>query len=219
MCEKNVVHEERYKSMKKILFCNIPMKANVDKCVYTSEDFSIPVSDTPVTYPVNAFFEKTLKADDEVKAILLVKKDEFGNYKKNVTACIEELMSAAEKSGAKVEYKIIDTDFNEMQSTHDKLLLDIVDEFEEKSHITADITFGPKDLPIVLFTALNFGEKFFECEIDNIVYGQASFVEGKAVNTKICDMIPLYYLNSVTNTVNCDSPDKAKEMLKALLSM
>ena len=106
-----------------------------------------------------------------------------------------------------------------MQATHDKLLLDIVDEFEENSHITADITYGPKDLPIVLFTALNFGEKFFGCEIDNIVYGQANFVDGKPTNTKICDMIPLYYLNSVTNTVNCDSPAKAKEMLKSLLSM
>ena len=56
--------------MKKILFCNIPMKADVDKCVYTSEDYSLPVSETPVSYPVNAFFEKTLKTDDEVKAIL-----------------------------------------------------------------------------------------------------------------------------------------------------
>ena len=205
--------------MKKILFCNIPMKENVDKCVYTSEDYSIPVSETPVSYPVNAFFEKTLKTDDEVKAVLLVKKDELGNYKKNVATCIEELISAAEKSDAKFEYKIVDTDFNEMQSTHDKLLLDIVDQFEVGAHITADITFGPKDLPIVLFTALNFGEKFFDCEIDNIVYGQASFAGGKAVNTKICDMSPLYYLNSVTNTVNSSSPEKAKEMLKSLLSM
>ena len=195
------------------------MKANTEKCVYESEDMSIPVSDTPVKYPVNAFFEKTLKSDDEVKAVLLVKKDELGNYKKNVSECIEELMTVASVSGAKIEYKIIDTDFSESQSIHDKLLLDIVEEFEEGACITADITYGPKDLPIVLFTALNFGEKFFNCEIDNIVYGQASFVDGKAVNTKICDMIPLYYLNSVTNTVNCSSPERAKEMLKSLLSI
>ena len=83
------------------------MKANTEKCVYVSEDLSVPVSNTPVKYPVNAFFEKTLKTDDEVKVILLVKKDEFGNYKKNVSECIEELMSAAEVSGAKIEYKII----------------------------------------------------------------------------------------------------------------
>lgn len=195
------------------------MKENPEKCIYTSEDFSLPVSDTPVTYPVNAFFEKTLKADDEVKSILLVKKDEFEHYKKNVSTYVEELMSAAEKSNAKVEYKIIDTEFSQSQTTHDKLLIDIVDEFEDNAHITADITYGPKDLPIVLFTALNFGEKFFNCEIDNIVYGQASFVDEKLVNTKICDMIPLYYLNSVTNTVQCESSDKAKQMLKSLLSI
>ena len=44
--------------VKKILFCNIPMKANTEKCVYISEDLSVPVSNTPVIYPVNAFFEK-----------------------------------------------------------------------------------------------------------------------------------------------------------------
>ena len=90
---------------------------------------------------------------------------------------------------------------------------------EEKAHVIADITYGPKDLPIVLFTAMNFAEKFLDCEIDNIVYGQATFVDGNAVNTKICDMIPLYYLNSVANTVQCSSPDKAKQLLKSLLSM
>lgn len=195
------------------------MKANTEKCVYESEDMSIPVSDTPVKYPVNAFFEKTLKSDDEVKAVLLVKKDELGNYKKNVSECIEELMTVASVSGAKIEYKIIDTDFSESQSIHDKLLLDIVEEFEDEACITADITYGPKDLPIVLFTALNFGEKFFNCNIENIVYGQATFVDGKPANTKICDMIPLYYLNSITNTVQCDSSEKAKQMLKSLLTI
>lgn len=103
------------------------MKANTEKCVYISEDLSVPVSSTPVIYPVNAFFEKTLKADDEVKAILLVKKDEFGNYKKNASECIEELMSAAEVSGAKIAYKIIDTEFSETQAIHDQLLLRRID--------------------------------------------------------------------------------------------
>lgn len=128
-------------------------------------------------------------------------------------------MTAAEVAGAKFEYTIIGTDFKETQVIHDSLLLSIVDELEEKAHIIADITYGPKDLPIVLFTAMNFGEKFFDCEIDNIVYGQATFVDGNVVNTKICDMIPLYYLNSVANMVQCSDPIKAKQMLKSLLSM
>ena len=71
--------------MKKILFCNIPMTINVSKCIYKSEDYSVPVTDRPVSYPVAAFLEKTLSDEDEVKAVLLVKKDEFGQYKKNIS--------------------------------------------------------------------------------------------------------------------------------------
>jgi len=205
--------------MKKILFCNIPMTVKAQKSVYRSENYSVPVSVREVCYPVSAFLEKTLTGDDEVKAILLVKKDEIGYYKKNISGCVEELMEVAEVTGAKIEYKIIDTEFTEAQATHDGLLLSIVDELEEKAHIVADITYGPKDLPIVLFTAMNFAERFFDCEIDNIVYGQATFVDGNPQNTRICDMIPLYYLNSVANTVQCSDPSKAKQMLKSLLSI
>lgn len=205
--------------MKKILFCNIPMTIKVGKCIYKSDDHSVPTSQTPVCYPVSAFFEKTLSKEDEVQAILLVKKDPLKQYKKNINDCIKELLAVSESTGAKIDYKIIDTEFSETQATHDNLLLSIIDEMEENAHIVADITYGPKDLPIVLFTAMNFAEKFLNCEIDNIVYGQATFIDGNAVNTKICDMIPLYYLNSITNTVQCSSPDKAKQLLKSLLSM
>lgn len=205
--------------MKKILFCNIPMTVKLSKCVYESEDFSVPVSNRAVSYPVAAFLEKTLTADDEVRAVLIVKKDELNQFKKNISGCIEELIVAAEATGAKFEYTIIETEFSETQATHDNLLLAIVEELEEKTHIIADITYGPKDLPIVLFTAMNFGEKFLECEIDNIVYGQATFVDGNATNTKICDMIPLYYLNSIANTMQCTTPEDAKQMLKSLLSI
>ena len=205
--------------MKKIIFYNVSMKSNISKCKYESNDMSLPVTETKVYYPINVLLEKTLQPGDEIRAILLAKKDELGNYRSNINVCVEELMTTAEKSGASVEYKILYTDFDESQFVHDKLTLDIVDEFEENAHIMADITYGPKDLPIVLFVALSFGEKFFNLEIDNIIYGQATFVDGKPSNTKICDMIPLYYLNSVTNAIKCDNPGKAKEMLKSLLSI
>ena len=47
----------------------------------------------------------------------------------------------------------------------------IVDELEIGARVLVDTTYGPKDLPIVIFTALNFAEKFLECQIDNIIYG------------------------------------------------
>ena len=72
---------------------------------------------------------------------------------------------------------------------------------------------------IVLFAALNFAEKFLHCEIENILYGQATFIDGNPTNTKLCDLVPLYYLNSVANTIRCDNSQKARELLKDLLSL
>jgi len=205
--------------MKKILICNIPMMEKTTKCVYTSDDLSLPVVEKEVIYPLNAFLKGYLSKGDDVKALLLVKKDENENYKKNLADFIEENIKANEEIGAKIEHKIVETDFEQSSKVHQMLMGKIVDELDDGAHIVADITYGPKDLPIVLFSALNFAEKFLGCEIDNIIYGQASFVDGKPVNTKLCDMGSLYYLNAVTNTVNCSDSNNARNMLKTLLSL
>ena len=205
--------------MKKTIICGIPMKKVVDQVVYRSDDKSIPSADRAVRYPVNAFLEETLKPSDELKIILLVKQDPHGSHEHNIGLFKEELASANASIGAKVSYTVIDTDFSQSKSVHEHLMGRLVDEFDIGAHVIVDTTYGPKDLPVVIFTALNFAEKFLKCEIDNIIYGQASFVDGHAVDTKLCDMIPLYYLGSITNTIHCIEPEKAKSMLKALLSI
>lgn len=205
--------------MRKFVICNVPMKANVDCVVYKSDDLSLPVSERAVRYPVSAFLEKTLSSGDELKVLMLVKKDEYSHYEKNAQYFIDELNEINKNIGAEIEFKVIDTEFEQSQAVHEQLMLKIVEEFEVDSHIIADITYGSKDVPIVLFAALNFAEKFLNCEIDNMIYGQASFDGSKPVNTKICDMMPLYYLNAVSDTIECNEPEKAKQMLRTLLSL
>ena len=205
--------------MKKIVICGIPMKENVDKVMYVSEDGSIPAADCPVRYPVNAFLEETLKPSDEVKVVLLVKLNKHGNHEKNVEYFKTEFEQANGQIGASISYSVINTDFSQNKAVHEKLLGDLVDELDIGAHIIVDSTYGPKDLPVVIFTALNFAEKFLDCSIDNIIYGQASFENGHAVETKLCDMIPLYCLGSITNVIHCVEPEKAKSMLKTLLSI
>ena len=205
--------------MNKTIICGIPMKKVIDQVVYRSDDKSIPSADRAVRYPVNAFLEETLKPSDELKIILLVKQDPHGSHEHNIGLFKEELANANASIGAKVSYSVIDTDFSQSKSVHEHLMGRLVDEFDIGAHVIVDTTYGPKDLPIVIFTSLNFAEKFLKCEIDNIIYGQASFVDGHAVDTKLCDMIPLYYLGSITNTIHCIEPEKAKSMLKALLSI
>lgn len=205
--------------MKKTVICNIPMKERVDLSVYASDDQSLPVSGKAVRYPINSFLAETMTQDDEIKVILLVKKDQYGHYEKNTANFRAELNSINGAIGATLDIIIIDTEFEETKATHELLLGQIIDYLDASAHILADVTYGPKDLLVVLFIALNFAENFLECSIDNIVYGQASFVDGQAVDTKICDMAPLYCLSSITNTIHCSTPDKAKNMLKALLSL
>lgn len=214
---KNVHKEDR--KMKKIIICNIPMKEHVDLSIYSSDDKSIPVSERKVRYPINSFLEKTITSEDELKMVLLVKKDRYDHYKKNTEDYKEELTTINSNIHAKIEYVLLETEFEETKSVHEDLLEKIVDEIEIGGHVIADVTYGPKDVLVVLFTALNFAEKHLECEIDNILYGQASFVDGHVVDTKICDMIPLYCLGSVANTIRCTDPVKAKSMLKNLLSL
>ena len=195
------------------------MKEVVDQSVYQSDDLSIPVSRRAVKYPINAFLEESLSPGDEIKVLLLLKKDDYGHYEKNREDFEKELREVNEKSGAQICVTVLDTAFSQEKAVHEQLMGRIIDEIDDESHIIADITYGPKDLPIIIFTALGFAEKFLGCEVDAIVYGQANFVDGHVVNTKICDMSPLYYLSSVTNTIQCDEPDKARKTLKSLLAL
>jgi len=205
--------------MKKVIICDVPMKLGLTQCIYKSTDKSIPSSDNPVVYPINSFLDATLSTDDELKVLLLVKRDGAGNYKKNAERFINEFSSACEWKVASVDIKTIETDYSEEQIVHEHLLGEIIDSIEDGSHIIADITYGPKDLPIVLFSALSFAERFLNCEIGNILLGQVDFVNGLPVNPRLCDMVPLYTVSTVANSIRCDSSEKARKMLKSLLSL
>ena len=197
--------------MKKIVICNVPMREDSIKCVYKSSDLSLPTIDTPVYYPVNAFLGKTLKKDDDIKIVLVVKKDSQNQGKKNAAKYVEELLNV-NKVGAKIDYKIIETEFSEEHSVHEYLMSKIVDEIEDNSHIICDTTYGPKDLPIVLFSALNFAEKYLKCDIDNILYGQATFVDGKPTDTKLCRHYITLILSQIPFAVTI--PIKREKCLK-----
>lgn len=205
--------------MKKTVVCSIPMRGEIDKVIYVSEDKSVPASDKEFSFPVNSFLDVTLKSGDEVSAILLVKNDAFSCGSKNAKSFVEELNSVCAKKNAKANITNIDTDFSQSKAVHEELMQAVVCALEPGSSIIADVTYGPKDVPVVVLSALYFAEKHLNCSVDNILYGQANFIDGKAVNTKLCDMIPLYCLTQITQTIKSETPDNAKEILKSLLSL
>lgn len=205
--------------MKKVIICNIPMRKYVAKTVYMSNDLSLPVSEKAFKYPILSFLTQTMIAEDELKILLLIKRDGNQFYEKNVDDFKAEMSEVLDATGAKAEYVIIDTVFSENKETHEHLMVSLTDEIDVGSHILADITYGPKDLPIVIFSTLTFAENFLRCEVENIIYGQAEFENNRVVGSMICDMAPLYYLSSVSNTIKCNDPAKAKQILKSLLML
>ena len=206
--------------MSKVLVCNVRMNRDVEKAVYKSEDKHFPVADTEVRYPVMAFLEKNLTKDDEMKIILLAKEDRDGHFKNNIRTCTEEIDAVAEKTGASISTELICTSFEENMQTHGDLLLKIIKTIGRDAELTVDMTYGPKDQVVILFTALNFAEKFLGCEVANIIYGKAeSFVDGKPTKTHICEMAPLYYVSKLLNKVECEEPERAVKILETLLKL
>ena len=104
--------------MNRTVICNIPMKLNVVPSVYKNVNRKLEVSEREVRYPVNALLEKNLTADDNVTALLLVKKANYGDSEKNTQLFIDELNSVNESIGAKIEYKIIETAFEQDRAVY-----------------------------------------------------------------------------------------------------
>ena len=194
------------------------MKKDVFPSVYESVDSSLPVSEEPFIYPINAFLDKNLNKGDSLDVILLVKNDDYDYSLDNIEKYKKELTSVCDNVGISPAYSVIRSVFDEKKNTHTLLMNRIIDSINDDSHIYADITYGPKDLPIVVFSALLFAENYLRCSVGNILYGQASFKDNRVINTRICDMIPLYCMSALSNTISCNDPDKARIMIKNLLA-
>lgn len=209
----------------KIIYCTIPMKSNLDKGVYKVYGNSKIENDREVIFPINSVLEKSLTKGEKVKVVLLAKLDINDNYINNIKAYKDELELINNGIGAEISYEVIKTPFNEGNPTvHSQILKDMIGALEKDCEVYCDITYGPKSTPILLMNVLTFAEKFYNAEVKDIVYGQADFVvneDGKSVptNRTLCNLRSLYYINSITNTLQCNDDEEAKKILDVLLNM
>ena len=210
----------------KIVFCDIPMKKELDRHAYKVNGNKTIEYDGEVFVPVNSVLAKTMKQGERVKVVILSKNDVEGNSKVNVEKFQEELNGINAGIGAQIEYVTLASDFTETRSVHENLFRQMVAELEEDAEIIADITYGPKPLPIIIFSVMNFAEKYFDADIKNIIYGKVDFVDDgsgtgktKTSNPEIYDLTPLYYLNGITNAMEYRDSEEAVKALDTLLSL
>ena len=204
--------------MKKTLIYSLPMK-KPDQMVYQNGLFKTEISSDAFFYPIHAYLAKHMTPEDDYKIIFIVKRNGFGGEIEAERICREELEQINAKIGAKIEIKTIATDFDEQKTVHDMFFSALIDEIEDESTIIWDSTFGSKDVPLIIFAALNFAEKFLDCEVEHIFYSQGYYQGKDLVRTKLVTMDSLFSLISLVNNVDCDSPEKARNLVKLLTSL
>ena len=210
----------------KVVFSDLPMKKELHALNYRVDGNETINYDGEVIFPVNAVLAKTMQRGEKVKVVLLSKVDIEGNSAINAGIFQKELNEINRGIGADIEYITLATPFEETRDVHETLLKDMVSKLENGAEIIGDVTYGPKPLPIIMFAVMNFAEKFFSAEIKNIVYGKVDHVDDgsgtgktKPVNPVLYDLTPLYYINSLTNTMEYKSSDEAVKALNLLLDL
>ncbi|WP_443738691.1 TM1812 family CRISPR-associated protein [Treponema sp.] len=204
--------------MNKIVFVSLMMADAMNKRKYPVDGNSFIEYENEVYYAINAVLAKTMKSDDDVKVILLETKAGEKAGSKNAQLFMNELNEINSKVNANVTYEVIPSDFITSKDKFNDLYLKLIKNFSYEAELYADITFGPKSLPLLIFSAMQFGEKFFDCSIGNVIYLKAEFknnvlVEGTQL---ICDYTPLYLLNSFTNTIESSSGEKVIKAVETL---
>lgn len=206
--------------MKKIIFCDIPMKKNMNAMVYAGTGNTNCNYSKPVMFAINAVLAETLKKGDEVRVVLLRTLDKAGNSGKNSGLFMQELDSINSEIGAKISYETLESEFKETKDIHETRLKEILDKIEENTEIYADITYGPKPLPMILMCVISFAEKFLNCEVKSVIYGKVDFDDNnKPCNPELYDVTSLYYLNNLTNSMVVDNEKDARQNLNEFFSL
>lgn len=204
--------------MKKIVFVSLMMADKMEKRHFPVDGNSFIEYPGKAYYAINAVLANTIQAHDEIKVVLIQTKGGDNAGSKNAQIFMDEL-NEMNTCGASIKYEIIPSNFVETKEKFKDLYKCLIKNLENESELYADVTFGPKSLPLMIFAAMQFGEKFFDCTIGNVIYLKAEFKNNEFVEglQMIYDYTPLYMLNSFTNAMECSSGEKAIAAVEALL--
>ncbi|QEJ98275.1 TM1812 family CRISPR-associated protein [Treponema phagedenis] len=197
----------------KIIFTTIPMKDDLAKLQYPVVENKDIEYNGRVSFPINAVLAKTMQKGENIKVVLLM--NNTGSSTENAKLFRSELEAINSDIGAVLSFNEIVEDFAEDKETHEKRFRRLLSYLEDEAEIIADITYGQKTLPIILFCVLNFAEKFFNANIKYIIYGKLEFEFGKPKEDtqRIYDLSSLYYLNTLIAVMEADDGKMAIEMI------
>jgi hypothetical protein len=196
------------------------MKAELDRHRYPVEGNKSIEYEKAVLFPVNAVLAKTLAKDEEGKVVFLTTTGGAENHSaENMARFREELGEINREIRARLCYETIEIPFRPQMDVFEQLISGLVAKMGRKVEIIADITYGIKPLPMILFCALTFAEKFHSASVRGIIYGKVEFAGGKTENPMIYDLSSLYYLNKLIGSMECKSAKAADALLNDFFAL
>lgn len=205
--------------MKKIIFCDIPMRKDLNAVCYAGKGNAGCNYAGEVIFPINAVLAEKLKSGDEVKVVLLKTSGGDDCAGTNAGHFMSELDAINKNIGAAITYETVETAFDESKENHEKRFRQMLEKIEYSCEIYADITYGPRPLPMVLMCVLNFAEKFFDADIKKIVYGKVDWIKGVPANPELFDVTSLYYLNNLTNSMEAENGEAALKAIDSFFAL
>ena len=205
----------------KLIITTVPMKKDISRLHYPVVGNSVIEYNKKVFFPVNAVLAKTMQKGERGKILFLSTSGGEENYSKdNIKKFKDELVKINSGIEADLSWETIDIPFNPQNEVFERLISGIISKVEKGCQIIADITYGIKPLPMILFCALQFAEKFCNAAISNIVYGKAEFNrQNKPENPGLYDIASLFYLNKLICAMECESGETASKILNDFFKM
>lgn len=181
--------------MKTTLIYPIRYRFNSTPSTYLPGDNEFEIYDPePVLYPIDHVITGLVDTASEIEVILVQTCSESRNTDDYVEEAKKEIGNKLESHSRKINFKTIRTPFASTRAELSEAYKKIRDSISPNSNISADLTYGPKYMPLIMFCILNYAEKYLNCEIQKIYYG---FFEGKKeCPSYIVDFTTLYLLNS-----------------------
>ena len=181
--------------MKTTIIYPIRYRYNSNKEQYLEGDNSFAKYDpSPVYYPASHIISGEVEEDDDTEVLFIQTCSDSRETDRFVSEAKQEITEKLGYLGDLLKIKTVKVPFAYSKEGLSKVYQAIRDNIAPNSKIIADLTFGAKYMPSILFCVLNYAEKYLNCEIKKIVYG---FYEGdKSIPSYIVDFTTLYLLNT-----------------------
>lgn len=182
--------------MKNTIIIPLRFRWNLNKVKYQQGDNDFPgYIEKEVVFPISQIIEGLIEEHSEVEVILVRSTSEKRETEHLVDEAKEEISEVLSAKDVNVSFKTIDAPYSSERNKLSSLYRGLCESISAETNIYVDLTYGPKYMPLVLFCALNYAEKYLECNIKRIVYGLFDSVKGNV--GVIGDFTPLYLLNTM----------------------